>query len=96
MGRNNLGVLYESLCTFALGKKNVYRFPIPDLRPIHDMARPPWWRRSVRKDFLVLELSDASFHSLIDSQEPCRRFEVQCRDINGLFQVSFRVSVVGK
>lgn len=62
------------------------RFPIPDLRPIHDMARPPWWRRSVRKDFLVFELSDASFHSLIDSQEPCRRFEVQCRDINGLFQ----------
>ncbi|GFG37838.1 hypothetical protein Cfor_03151 [Coptotermes formosanus] len=62
------------------------RFPVPDLRPIHDMARPPWWRRSVRKDFLVFELSDASFHSLIDSQEPCRRFEVQCRDINGLFQ----------
>jgi hypothetical protein len=60
---------------------------VPDLRPIHDMARPPWWRRSVRKDFLVFELSDASFHSLIDSQEPCRRFEVQCRDINGLFQV---------
>jgi hypothetical protein len=64
------------------------RFPTPDLRPIHDMDRPSWWKRSVRKDFLVFELSDASFNSTIDSQEPCRRFEIQCRDINGLFQVS--------
>ncbi|XP_021929227.1 autophagy-related protein 2 homolog B-like isoform X2 [Zootermopsis nevadensis] len=62
------------------------RFPMPDLRPIHDMDRPPWWRRSVRKDFLIFELSSASFHTLIDSRELCKRFEVQCRDINGLFQ----------
>jgi autophagy-related protein 2 len=61
---------------------------MPDLRPIHDMDRPPWWRRSVRKDFLIFELSDASFRTLIDSRESCKRFEIQCRDISGLFQVS--------
>jgi hypothetical protein len=67
---------------------NFNRFPTPDLRPIHDMDRPPWWRRSVRKDILVFELSDASFHSMIDSRERCERFEIQCKDISGLFQVS--------
>ncbi|XP_069689778.1 autophagy-related protein 2 homolog B isoform X2 [Periplaneta americana] len=62
------------------------RFPTPDLRPIHDMDRPPWWRRAVRKDFLTFELSDVSFHTLFESREPCKRFEIQCRDITGLFQ----------
>ncbi|XP_066992632.2 autophagy-related protein 2 homolog A [Anabrus simplex] len=62
------------------------RFPTPDLRPIHDMDRPPWWKRSVRKDFLTFELTDVSFHTLLDSRESCRRYELQCREIHGLFQ----------
>uniref|UniRef100_A0A1B0D0K3 Autophagy-related protein 2 n=1 Tax=Phlebotomus papatasi TaxID=29031 RepID=A0A1B0D0K3_PHLPP len=32
------------------------RFPIPDLRPLHDPQRVPWWRRNVRPDFLTLRL----------------------------------------
>uniref|UniRef100_A0A182PNM0 Autophagy-related protein 2 n=1 Tax=Anopheles epiroticus TaxID=199890 RepID=A0A182PNM0_9DIPT len=32
------------------------RFPIPDLRPIHDPQRVPWWRRNVRPDFILLKL----------------------------------------
>uniref|UniRef100_A0A182N5K0 Autophagy-related protein 2 n=1 Tax=Anopheles dirus TaxID=7168 RepID=A0A182N5K0_9DIPT len=32
------------------------RFPIPDLRPIHDPQRIPWWRRNIRPDFLLLKL----------------------------------------
>uniref|UniRef100_A0A182Y760 Autophagy-related protein 2 n=1 Tax=Anopheles stephensi TaxID=30069 RepID=A0A182Y760_ANOST len=32
------------------------RFPIPDLRPIHDPQRVPWWRRNIRPDFLLLKL----------------------------------------
>ncbi|XP_052865344.1 autophagy-related protein 2 homolog A [Anopheles cruzii] len=32
------------------------RFPIPDLRPIHDPQRVPWWRRNVRPDYLLLKL----------------------------------------
>nr|CAD7441324.1 unnamed protein product [Timema bartmani] len=62
------------------------RFPTPDLRPIHDMDRPPWWKRSVRRDFLTFELTDVSFQTLVDSRESSRRYEVQCRDIYGLFQ----------
>ncbi|XP_058129577.1 autophagy-related protein 2 homolog A [Anopheles ziemanni] len=32
------------------------RFPIPDLRPIHDPQRVPWWRRNIRPDFILLKL----------------------------------------
>ncbi|KAK7872956.1 hypothetical protein R5R35_004266 [Gryllus longicercus] len=62
------------------------RFPTPDLRPIHDMDRPPWWKRSVRKDFLTFELTDASFSTTMDSHEASQRYEIQCREIHGLFQ----------
>uniref|UniRef100_A0A1Q3FUU4 Autophagy-related protein 2 n=2 Tax=Culex tarsalis TaxID=7177 RepID=A0A1Q3FUU4_CULTA len=32
------------------------RFPIPDLRPIHDPQRVPWWRRNIRPDFILVRL----------------------------------------
>uniref|UniRef100_A0AAG5CVV1 Autophagy-related protein 2 n=1 Tax=Anopheles atroparvus TaxID=41427 RepID=A0AAG5CVV1_ANOAO len=32
------------------------RFPIPDLRPIHDPQRVPWWRRNIRADYVLLRL----------------------------------------
>ncbi|EDS41201.1 autophagy-specific gene 2 [Culex quinquefasciatus] len=32
------------------------RFPIPDLRPIHDPQRVPWWRRNIRQDFILVKL----------------------------------------
>ena len=36
----------------------VLRFPVVDLRPIHDPDKRPWWQRNVRQDFLVLKFSD--------------------------------------
>jgi autophagy-related protein 2 len=30
------------------------RFPIPDLRPIHDPQRIPWWQRNVRPDYILM------------------------------------------
>ncbi|XP_049811820.1 autophagy-related protein 2 homolog A [Schistocerca nitens] len=69
----------------SLLKMNL-RFPTPDLRPIHDMDRPPWWKRSVRKDILIFELEDVSFHTMITSRDPTIRYEFQCRDVKGLFQ----------
>ncbi|XP_037072361.1 autophagy-related protein 2 homolog B-like [Pollicipes pollicipes] len=33
------------------------RFPIPDLRPLSDMKRPPWWCRHVRPDWLLLRMA---------------------------------------
>ncbi|XP_058813814.1 autophagy-related protein 2 homolog B [Topomyia yanbarensis] len=35
------------------------RFPIPDLRPIHDPQRVPWWRRNIRPDFILVKLLQA-------------------------------------
>ncbi|XP_029712827.1 autophagy-related protein 2 homolog A [Aedes albopictus] len=35
------------------------RFPIPDLRPIHDPQRVPWWRRNIRPDFILVKLQQA-------------------------------------
>lgn len=36
------------------------RFPIPDLRPIHDPQRVPWWSRNVRPDYILLSLHQAN------------------------------------
>nr|QSV39518.1 autophagy associated protein [Locusta migratoria] len=76
--------VYEGVSrTFSIWPR---RFPTPDLRPIHDMDRPPWWKRSVRKDILIFELEDVSFHTMITSRDPTIRYEFQCRDVKGLFQ----------
>ncbi|KAH0569025.1 autophagy-related protein 2 homolog B [Cotesia glomerata] len=58
------------------------RFPVPDLRPLHDMSRAPWWTRSVRSDFITLTLTDAQFHTSMDSQAHyLSRQEIQCRQV---------------
>ncbi|KAG7200135.1 hypothetical protein KM043_000574 [Ampulex compressa] len=56
------------------------RFPIPDLRPLHDMNRAPWWKRSVRSDYMILDLTDAQIHSSMESRcHYLARHEVQFR-----------------
>lgn len=62
------------------------RFPTPDLRPIHDMDRPPWWKRCVREDFLLLNMSDATFQTAFNSRDVFSTYEIQFRDVHGLFQ----------
>ncbi|XP_008558251.1 autophagy-related protein 2 homolog B [Microplitis demolitor] len=58
------------------------RFPVPDLRPLHDMSRAPWWTRSVRSDFITLTLNDAQFHMSMDTQAHyLSRQEIQCRQV---------------
>ena len=34
-----------------------FRFPIVDLRPLHDPDRILWWKRNVRNDFLQFNLN---------------------------------------
>lgn len=63
-----------------------FRFPIPDLRPLHDMDRIPWWQRNLRKDLLLLELTEATLTSTLNVDETSYKCEVQCRDAHGLFQ----------
>ncbi|KAK2581702.1 hypothetical protein KPH14_002189 [Odynerus spinipes] len=63
-------------CTIKL------RFPIPDLRPLHDMNRAPWWKRSVRTDYMILKLTDAQIHSSMESRAHClARHELQFRHL---------------
>ncbi|XP_031784416.1 autophagy-related protein 2 homolog A [Nasonia vitripennis] len=56
------------------------RFPVPDLRSLHDMLRMPWWKRSVRPDYVTLHLTDAKVHTSFESRAShLARHEVQCR-----------------
>ncbi|KAK0093179.1 hypothetical protein PV326_014144 [Microctonus aethiopoides] len=58
------------------------RFPVPDLRPLHDMSRVPWWTRSVRPDYMTINLTDAQIHTSIDSRaHHLARHEIQCRQL---------------
>lgn len=53
------------------------RFPIADLRPIHDPQRVPWWERNVRPDYLLLNFQQIHIHF----SPPCK-FEIQANEIN--------------
>ncbi|XP_053986087.1 autophagy-related protein 2 homolog B isoform X1 [Hylaeus volcanicus] len=66
----------SSQCTVKL------RFPIPDLRPLHDMNRAPWWKRSVRTDYMILKLIDAQIHSTMKSHpHSVAKHEIQFRKL---------------
>ncbi|XP_050420614.1 autophagy-related protein 2 homolog B isoform X2 [Adelges cooleyi] len=64
-----------------------FRFPIPDLRPLSDVNRLPWWKRILRDDILWLYLTDAegSFTKL-SQQTDSTGYEFQCRTVEALFQ----------
>lgn len=53
---------------------------MPDLRPLHDMSRAPWWKRSVRPDYMIVQMTNAQVHSTMDSRSHyVARHELQCR-----------------
>lgn len=35
------------------------RFPVTDLRPIHNSDRVPWWKRNVLKDYFSANFTEA-------------------------------------
>ncbi|KYM93249.1 Autophagy-related protein 2 like protein A [Atta colombica] len=70
----------SSSCTIKL------RFPVPDLRPLHDMSRAPWWKRSVRSDYMMVQMTDAQVHSTVDSRSHyLAKHELQCRRLSLLY-----------
>ncbi|XP_012533981.1 autophagy-related protein 2 homolog B-like [Monomorium pharaonis] len=70
----------SSSCTIKL------RFPVPDLRPLHDMSRAPWWKRSVRSDYMIVHMTNAQVHSTMDSRSHyLARHELQCRRLSLLY-----------
>lgn len=63
------------------------RFPVPDLRPLSDINRLPWWKRILRDDILWLYLSDVEGSFTKTSQQTVSTgYELQCRSIEALFQ----------
>ena len=50
------------------------------MRPLHDMNRVPWWKRSVRPDYVTFKLTDTKIHSSMENRSHhLARHEVQCR-----------------
>lgn len=62
----------------------VLRFPIVDLRPIHDPDRAPWWQRNVRPDYLELKFQQFRMHYLSPSI-----YDVLANEINIYYHESF-------
>lgn len=61
----------------------VVRFPVVDLRPIHDPEKRPWWQRNVRPDFLVIKFSEFQLNFISPST-----YDVMANEINVLYQES--------
>lgn len=67
----------------------VLRFPIVDLRPIHDPEKRPWWQRNVRPDFIVIKFSDFQLNFISPST-----YDVLAHEINVLYQESEKAAPI--
>lgn len=67
----------------------VLRFPIVDLRPIHDPDKLPWWKRNVRPDFLVIKFSEFQLNFISPST-----YDVMANEINVLYQESEKATPI--
>ena len=66
--------------------KFIMRFPIVDLRPLHDNEKIPWWQRNVRADFLVFQLTDCRINFTSPST-----YDVMADEINIFYNVSLLI-----
>ncbi|KAG1685123.1 Autophagy-related protein 2 B [Nymphon striatum] len=64
------------------------RFPIPDLRPLHDFNRLQWWKRSIRSDIMTFKMKNTEFTTKWDSVESPSKLELTSEDIHVFFQES--------
>uniref|UniRef100_A0A146KUZ5 Autophagy-related protein 2 n=1 Tax=Lygus hesperus TaxID=30085 RepID=A0A146KUZ5_LYGHE len=63
-----------------------FRFPVPDLRPVHEKGRFPWWQRSVRKDVLYINMVDATFVTDVHCDSSVQEYHLACKEITFLFK----------
>lgn len=61
----------------------VLRFPVVDLRPIHDPDKRPWWQRHVRPDFLVIKFKEFQLNFISPST-----YDIIAEEINVFYQES--------
>lgn len=62
-----------------------FYFPIPDLRPLSDMNRVPWWKRNVRKETLIIEADDFHLNGEFGTSLT-NIYEILSNDVHVLFQ----------
>lgn len=67
----------------------VLRFPIVDLRPLHDPEKRPWWQRHVRPDFLAIKFSDFQLNYISPST-----YDVIAHEINVQYHESEKASPI--
>lgn len=67
----------------------VVRFPVVDLRPIHDPEKRPWWQRNVRTDFLIIKFSEFQMSFLSPST-----YDIIAHEINVLYQESEKANAI--
>lgn len=62
------------------------RFPIPDLRPVHDLQRNPWWRRCLRPDVLTIVLQEVVLKTTFTPNETSTTVHLVCKEAIGSYQ----------
>ena len=63
----------------------IFRFPIPDLRTGQGVQKP-WWRRTLRQECLIFDLTDVEFMSTFNSPDTnVSKFEITCREGHGKY-----------
>ena len=67
----------------------VLRFPIVDLRPLHDPDKRPWWQRNVRPDFLLIKLHEFQLSYMGPST-----YDVMAKEIIVNYQESEKASPI--
>ncbi|KAL1435283.1 hypothetical protein MTO96_011200 [Rhipicephalus appendiculatus] len=65
------------------------RFPIPDVRPIHEVLREAWWEKNLRPDILSVELSEPTLSTtfVADDNEDLK-FVLVCKEANLFYKES--------
>lgn len=67
----------------------VIRFPIVDLRPLHDPEKRPWWQRHVRPDFLLIKFSEFQLNYISPST-----YDIMAHEINVFYHESEKASPI--
>lgn len=67
----------------------VLRFPVVDLRPLHDPDKRPWWQRNVRPDFLILKFTDFQLNFISPST-----YDVMAHEIHVQYQESEKAAPI--
>jgi len=43
------------------------------------MSKPPWWERNVRPDYLMLVLRNATFRTILQTDQSHNEYNVECK-----------------